>query len=132
TAISKMMIFLNAVQEAPAVRTDTMGKFTQLLAPFAPHIAEELWSRLGGKPSVLDAPWPAFDPARLVSDSVRIVFQINGKHRGDQLVPVGLDQDAAVALARAHPKVAPYFDGKLISRVIYVPGKILNVVLSDR
>ncbi len=130
TAISSMMIFSNALQKAPQVSRAAVLTFLQLLAPFAPHLAEELWARLGGGGSIQRAPWPAYDPARLVTTDVKLVFQVNGKHRGDQLVPVGLPQEAAVALAQANPKVAPHLIGKSVVRVIYVPGKILNLVVA--
>ena len=91
---------------------------------------QELWEKLGHPPSVSDAPWPAFDPAKLAVTEVKLVFQVNGKHRGDQLVPVGTTQDAALAFAKAHPKVAPFLEGKAVTRIIYVPGKILNIVVS--
>ncbi len=128
TAISQMMTFINELQKAPEIRRGTLLSFLQLLAPFAPHIAEELWSRLGESGSIQLAPWPAFDPAKLATTEMKLVFQVNGKHRGDQLVPTGLPQDEALELARHHPKVAPYLDGKIIKRVVYVPGKIINVV----
>ncbi|HYP15745.1 MAG TPA: leucine--tRNA ligase [Opitutus sp.] len=131
TAISQMMIFANALQKAPQVNRGTVLAFVQVLAPFAPHFAEELWARLGEKPSVQHAPWPAFDPAKLVTSEVKLVFQVNGKHRGDALVPVGLAQDQAVALAQAHERVAPFVTGKPIKRAIYVPGKILNLVVEN-
>jgi len=130
TAISSMMIFANALQKAPQVSRANVLAFLQLLAPFAPHLAEELWARLGGAPSIQRAPWPRFDPARLTETEVKLVFQVNGKHRGDQLVPVGLPQEAALELARSHFKVVSHLDGKKIVRVIYVPGKILNLVVS--
>jgi leucyl-tRNA synthetase len=130
TAISSMMIFANALQKAPQVRRATMLAFLQLLAPFAPHLAEELWARLGEAPSVQRAPWPQFDPSKLTVTEVKLVFQVNGKHRGDQLVPVGLAQDAALALAQASSKIAPYLQGKQIARIIYVPDKILNLVVT--
>jgi leucyl-tRNA synthetase len=130
TAISQMMIFSNALQKEPAVSVQTARTFLQLLAPFAPHIAEELWARLGGTGSVMAAPWPTYDPAKLATTEVKLVFQVNGKHRGDQLVPVGITQDGAVQLAREHPKVAPHLEGKTIKRVIFVPGKILNLVVA--
>jgi leucyl-tRNA synthetase len=132
TAISSMMIFANALQKAPQVSRTTVLAFLQLLAPFAPHLAEELWARLGGgnvKSSIQATPWPRFDPARLTVTEVKLVFQVNGKHRGDQLVATGLPQDAAVALAQANLRVAPFLEGKTIARVIYVPGKILNLVV---
>jgi leucyl-tRNA synthetase len=129
TAISQMMIFANALQKAPTVSRSTARSFLQVLAPFAPHITEELWARLGGTGSILHAPWPKFDPAKLVADTVKLVFQVNGKHRGDQLVPVGFPETDAVKLAQAHAQVAPHLDGKLLKRVIYVPGRILNLVV---
>ncbi|MEO6004153.1 MAG: leucine--tRNA ligase [Opitutus sp.] len=129
TAISQMMIFVNALQKAPAVRLSTVTQFLQLLAPFAPHLAEELWMRLGGSPSVQDAAWPTYDPSKLVASEVKLVFQVNGKHRGDALVPVGLSEADAVARASAHERVSPFISGKVLKRVIYVPGKILNLVV---
>ena len=129
TAISQMMIFGNALQKATTVSRQTALHFIQLLAPFAPHIAEELWARLGGVGLVMHAPWPVFDPARLATAEVKLVFQVNGKHRGDQLVPTGTTQDTALELARANPRVAPHLAGKTVKRVIFVPGKILNIVV---
>ncbi len=131
TAISQMMIFTNALQKAPQVSRATVLAFLQVLAPFAPHLAEELWSRLGEPPSIQNQPWPKFDPARLVADRTKLVFQVNGKHRGDALAPLGLSQDEALAFAQQHEKVAPFLSGKTIKRIIYVPGKILNVVVEN-
>ena len=128
TAISQMMIFANALQKAPAIRRRTMLNLIQLLAPFAPHLAEELWERLGERSSVQDARWPSFDAATLTATEVKLVFQVNGKHRGDQLVRVGLLQEEALAIAEANPRVTPHLVGKTIRRVIFVPGKILNLV----
>ena len=123
-----MMIFGNAPQKSAAVNPASVCAFLQLLAPFAPHIAEELWSRLGQTEAILTHPWPVFEAHRLTATEVKIVFQVNGKHRGDQLVSIGLSQDAAVALAQANPRVSPHLEGKAIKRVIFVPGKILNIV----
>ena len=130
TAISQMMIFGNALHKETTVSRATALAFVQVLAPFAPHIAEELWQRLGAPGRAAAAPWPAYDPAKLTAAEVRLVFQVNGKHRADQLVPVGLAQEAAVAAARAHPKVAPFLEGKNLVKVVYVPGRILNLVVS--
>lgn len=128
TAISQMMIFSNVLQKAPAVRRSTMKSFLQLLAPFAPHLAEELWERLGGIAPIQREPWPIFDPAVLISTEQKLVFQVNGRHRGDQLVPAGLAQEDAVKIASAHPKVKPHLEGRNLIRVIYVRGKIINLV----
>jgi leucyl-tRNA synthetase len=129
TAISQMMVCLNALQEAPALKPATVRSFVQLLAPFAPHLGEELWARLGGSGSVGAAAWPVFDPAKCVSHEQRIVVQVNGKHRGEVRTAVGAGQDEAVALAREQPKVAAFLEGKALKRVIFVPGKILNLVV---
>ena len=129
TAISQMMIFSNALQKAPAVSRETALAFLRVLAPFAPHLAEELWARLGESPSIQFAAWPAYDEAKLANEQVKLVFQVNGKHRGDQLVPIGLAQEDALAIAKANPRVAPYLEGKTIKRIVYVPNKILNIVV---
>jgi leucyl-tRNA synthetase len=128
TAISQMMIFLNAWQKAPRISLAAARAFLQLLAPFAPHVAEELWSRLGGSGSIQEAPWPQFDPAIIEARETKLVFQVNGRHRGDQLVPVGLSEEEALKAAKAHPKVAPFLENTVLKRVIYVPGKIINLV----
>jgi leucyl-tRNA synthetase len=129
TAISQMMIFVNSLQKAPAIRRSTASRFLQILAPFAPHVAEELWARLGGQGSVQSAPWPSYDAAKLIAAEVKLVFQVNGKHRGDQAVPVSISQDQALEFAHANPRVRPYLDGKTIRRVVFVPNKILNIVV---
>jgi leucyl-tRNA synthetase len=129
TAISQMMIFENALHKEPRVSRATVLAFIQVLAPFAPHFAEEVWSRLGAPGLAAATPWPAFDPARIAVTEVRLVFQVNGKHRGDQLVPVGATQEEAVALARSHAKVAPFLGDRTIAKIIYVPGRILNLVV---
>jgi leucyl-tRNA synthetase len=130
TAISQMMIFENALHKESTVSRATVLSFIQILAPFAPHFAEEVWSRLGASGLASAAPWPTFDPAKMSAAEVRLVFQVNGKHRGDQLVPVGLTQEKAVELALAQEKVAPFLAGKSIVKVVYVPGRILNLVVS--
>jgi leucyl-tRNA synthetase len=131
TAISQMMIFENALHKEPAVSRASALAFIQLLAPFAPHFCEEVWSRLGAPGRAADAAWPAFDPAVISPAEVRLVFQVNGKHRGDQLVPVGMSAEEAVALAKDHPKVSAFLAGRTISKVVYVPGRILNLVVAQ-
>ena len=131
TAISQMMVFANALQKAPAVRTSTVRALLQVLAPFAPHMAEELWARLGGASPIHSAGWPRFDPEQVRAQSAKLVFQVNGKHRGDALVALGLSEADAIAAARGNSRVAPYLDGKTIKKVIYVPNRILNLVLES-
>ncbi|MEZ5414990.1 MAG: leucine--tRNA ligase [Opitutaceae bacterium] len=129
TAVSQMMICANAFQKADTLSKASMLKFLQILAPFAPHFSEELWSRLGQKASIQSAPWPQFDAKWLQSDECKLVFQVNGKHRGDQLVPKSISEQEAVDEALKNPKVAAQVEGKTIRRVIFVPGKILNLVV---
>jgi leucyl-tRNA synthetase len=129
TAISQMMIFINAVQKAERVSLSTLRQFLQVLAPFAPHIAEELWSRLGGTGSIQQAAWPAYDPAKLVANDQKIIVQVNGKKRAELVVPVGITQESALQLAQTHSDSSPYLAEKTIKRVVFVPGKILNIVV---
>ncbi len=129
TAISQMMIFTNALQKAATVNRSSLRAFIQLLAPFAPHIAEELWARLGGAGSVVDAPWPKYDPAKLVATEQKVIIQVNGKKRGELILPVGATQETAVAAARENAEAASFLPGKEIKKIIYVPGRILNLVV---
>jgi leucyl-tRNA synthetase len=130
TAISQMMILENAMHKEARVGRATALAFLQLLAPFAPHIAEELWSRLGAPGQAADAAWPAFDAAKVSAAEVRLVFQVNGKHRGDRLVPAGLSREEALLLAQRDPRVSAFLANKTIGKVVYVPGRILNLVVS--
>ncbi len=129
TAISQMMICLNAVQKQPQVNRQTMLTFILLLSPFAPHIAEELWARLDGNGSIQSALWPSYDPVKIENSVIKLVLQVNGKHRGDCLVPTNITQDAALQLAKENERIASYLTGKTIKRVIFVPKKILNIVI---
>jgi len=133
TAISAMMIFVNAWQKAERIARRDALAFLQLLAPFAPHLAEELWSRLGGlalAPSAARAPWPDFDPAKLVATEQKVVVQVNGKKRAELLLPVNAGETEAMAAAKAHPELDPHLAGKAVKRIIYIPGKILNIVVA--
>ncbi len=130
TAISQMMIFANALQKASSVNIATVRVFLQLLAPFAPHIAQELWVRLGNEGDILDAAWPKYDPAKLVATEQKIVIQVNGKKRGEVMLPVGATQDAALAAAKQNTDAAPHLADKEIKKIIYVPGRILNLVVA--
>jgi len=129
TAISQMMILLNALQKEPAVPRAALLDFLRLLAPFAPHVAEELWSRLGQSGGVMNAGWPSYDLAKLVATTMTIVFQVNGKHRGDAQVPVTITEQELVKLAYEHPKVSPHLAGKPLKRSILVKGKLINLLV---
>ena len=129
TVLSQLMIFLNHLNKQEAVRTGTALAFMKMLAPLAPHLAEEGHRKLSGAGSVVFAGWPAYDPEQLRSDRVKIGLLVNGKARGEAMVPAEAGQDEVLALAREHEKVGPYLQGKDIVKVIHVPGKILNVVV---
>ncbi|MFP4494266.1 MAG: leucine--tRNA ligase, partial [Puniceicoccaceae bacterium] len=128
TAISQMMIFSNHLAKADSIRPETAGAFLQLLAPFAPHMAEEIWARLGNAPGIAAAPWPEADPAQLASDSVKYVVQVNGKVRGELTVAEGTGKEQVLAEARALERVASFLEGKTLRKEIHVPGKIVNFV----
>ena len=130
TSVSQMMILVNQLQKASEINRSTITSFLKVLAPFAPHITEELWSRLGQSGSITTAPWPSFDQKFLTKNESKLVFQINGKHRGDKMLPIDISQETAIEEAKAHPKVVPHLKGKAIKRVIYVPGRILNLVVA--
>lgn len=129
TAISQMMICINHLQKVDTFSLPTAKAFLQILAPFAPHLAEELWERIGETPSILNAPWPAVDETQLQKAEAKIIFQVNGKYRGDSMVPKDATEDEVVKLAEAHERVAPFLRDTEIRKVIYVPGKILNLVV---
>lgn len=129
TAISQMMIFSNHLHKVESFSETTARKFIQVLAPFAPHMAEEIWKRLGGESSIIEAAWPEVDAAQLEKQEFKIVFQVNGKVRGDAMVSKSATEDEIITLAREHPRVAPFLESTEIRKTIYVPGKILNLVV---
>ena len=135
TAISELMKLSNslsgAVLEASRpVQVEAMGALIRLLAPFAPHLAEEFWFRLGGQGSVHLQAWPQHDPDALVQDTVDLVIQIKGKVRGTIQVPAECDKDTLEALALASDVAQRWLEGKPPRRVIVVPGKLVNLVPS--
>lgn len=132
TALSQMMIFMNHVGKVTALAPDSARDFIRLLAPLAPHLAEEAWRKLGGTGSVAHAGWPTFDPALLQSDEVALGLLVNGKPRGEISVGKTASEAEVLELARQQPKFAAYLENADIVKVIYVPGKILNVVVRPR
>ena len=128
TAISQLMILVNHLQTCETVSQSTAKCFVKLLAPLAPHICEELWERLGETPSVCYAPWPEVDASKLERSDVKIVFQVNGKFRGQASVSKTATEDEVLALAKEEPRVVAQIEGKTIRKVIFVPGKIINLV----
>jgi len=128
TAISQMMVFVNEAYKADALPYAYIEGFVQLLAPIAPHIAEELWEILGNEGGISYVPWPTFDEAALVESEVEIVCQINGKIRAKLMVPVDSSKEALEELALANEQVKEQIAGKTVRKVIAVPNKLVNIV----
>ncbi|MDP1707253.1 MAG: class I tRNA ligase family protein, partial [bacterium] len=129
TAVSQMMIFLNAIEKEGAIGREQWRAYVRLLAPFAPHATEELWECSGESSSIHLAPWPVFDDTLLMQDTTEVTIQVNGKKRGSLTLAVGTNEEDAIMAARAIPSVASAIAGKELKRVIYVPRKILNFVV---
>jgi len=129
TAISALMILLNGVEdEASGIPRSAFEVLIKLLSPFAPHITEELWQRLGNETTIFDAPWPAYDETKTIETSITLILQVNGKLRDKLEVPRGLSKDDLERFARASPNVMKHIDGRQIRKVIVVPDKLVNVV----
>lgn len=130
TAIAQLMIFVNAANKADKLYIDYAKGFIQLLAPFAPHLAEELWQTLTASgQSISYVPWPSHDEAFLVEDEVEIVVQVKGKVRAKLMVPKDLSKEELQATVLAHEKVQAEIADKEILKVIAVPNKLVNIVV---
>ena len=128
TAIAAMMSLLNEIYDAGKIAKDDLMILVRLLCPFAPHLAEELWEMLGGEGFCSLAPWPEYDEAKTVDESVTVAVQISGKVRATISLPMNCPQVEAIATAKADPKIAAMLEGKTIVKEIYVPNKIVNIV----
>jgi len=130
TALSQLMVLVNAMykQSTPLYKGHVEG-LVKMLSPFAPYLSEELWHQLGHESTVTLEPWPKFDPAKLISDEVTIIFQVNGKVRGTAVVAKDLEKGEILALAKADENVQKFLEGKTIVKEIIVPNKIVNFVV---
>ncbi|HOD48542.1 MAG TPA: leucine--tRNA ligase [Candidatus Hydrogenedentes bacterium] len=129
TAISRMMEFVNEATKAARIDREDAETFVLVLAPFAPHMAEELWERLGHTTTLAYEPWPKYDESLLTEDTVDIAVQVLGKLRGIVKVPVDASKDQILAAAKSEPNVQRHLEGKNIVKEIYVPGKLVNLVV---
>lgn len=127
TAIAKMMEFINAFSPLANYPRSALKMLTQVLYPFAPHIAEEAWEHLGEKDSLTYAPFPTYDPQILVDETILYVVQVNGKVRGKWMLPKDRPEEELLAFIKTQPNIAKYLTGE-ISKVVYVPNKLLSVV----
>jgi leucyl-tRNA synthetase len=128
TAIARMMEFLNAFIPLAAYPKSCLKMVVQMLYPFAPHIAEELWQELGEKHSITYAPIPIADPQYLIDDTTTYIIQVNGKVRGRFELPKDRAEKELLVLVRAQPEIEKHITGD-IAKTIFVPNKLLNIVL---
>ncbi|GIN60057.1 leucine--tRNA ligase [Robertmurraya siralis] len=128
TAISQLMVFINEAYKVEVLPIRYVEGFVKMLAPIAPHIAEELWEKLGHDGTITYEAWPAYDEAKLVDDEVEIVVQINGKVKAKLMVPADANREVLEEIAMGDVKVKEQIDGKTVRKVIAVPGKLVNIV----
>ena len=134
TAISQMMIFVNAFTNVETIPLSAMRTFLILLNPFAPHISSELWERLAefgdARGDVSQQSWPGYDERLLIEDEVEIVIQINGKLRDRVKMSIVATEEELKAVALSNPKVQDRIAGKAVRKVIVVPKKLVNIVVT--
>lgn len=128
TGISQLMVFINESYKAEFVPKEFAEGFVKLISPVTPHIAEELWSKLGHSGSISYEPWPTYDEIRLVEDEVEIVIQVMGKVRAKIMVPKDASKDELEKMALKNEKIQEWIQGKTVRKVIVVPGKLVNIV----
>ncbi|NSL51344.1 leucine--tRNA ligase [Calidifontibacillus erzurumensis] len=127
-AISQMMVFINEAYKAQSLPMEYMEGFVKLLSPVAPHIAEELWEKLGHTGTISYESWPTYDETKLVEDEIEIVVQLNGKVRTKLLIPKDASKEAMEEIAMKDEKIVADLEGKTVRKVIAVPGKLVNIV----
>ncbi len=130
TAISTLMIFTNALYKEKTVSKKSLETLTILLSPFAPHISEELWERLGYKESIINTKWPEYIEELAKDDNIEMVIQVNGKVRDKIIVPHNISKEEALNKAKNTEKIKKHCNNRDILKEIYVPGKIINIVIS--
>jgi leucyl-tRNA synthetase len=130
TAIAAMMEFTNHLTKLEARPRPVLETFVLLLAPFAPHLAEELWASLGHADTLAYASWPRFDEALTKADEIEVPVQINGKLRGKIRVPADADEATMILLAQTDEKIRALLEGKKINKMIARPGKLVNFVVA--
>lgn len=129
TAISQMMVFVNEMTNMEIRPRSVMEAFIKLLAPYAPHMTEELWNRLGNTDTVAYAAWPVADEKYLVDDTITVVVQVNGKVRDQLDVPADVTEDQIRQMIDGREKLEAYLAGKTIVKLIYVPGRLVSLVV---
>ncbi|RIV24279.1 leucine--tRNA ligase [Alicyclobacillaceae bacterium I2511] len=132
TAVSSFMEYLNALQDVTAgIDEATLTTLAITISPFAPHMGEELWAQLGHETSVFTATWPTYEERWLADEEMEIAIQVNGRIRARLTVAADISEDSAVAAAQAHAELAPWLNGKTLVKSVYVPGRLINLVVKD-
>ncbi|WP_419014509.1 leucine--tRNA ligase [Hominenteromicrobium sp.] len=130
TAIASLMALMNVIAEKGSINKAELSVFTMLLNPFAPHVTEEVWSEMKlGEGMVTEQIWPKYDESKCKDDVIEIVVQVNGKVRTRLYVAADIQKDDAIALAKAEDRIAAEINGKNVVKEIYVPGKLVNIVV---
>ena len=132
TAIAAMMTCLNEINDVGTLTKDELSVFIRLLCPFAPHLCEEMWEQLGGEGLCSTAQWPDYDESKCVDDEIEIAVQVNGRVRDRFTVPADIDVAGAIAGAKALDKVKEFTDGMVFVKELYVPGKLVNLVVKPQ
>ena len=132
TAIAAMMTCLNEINDVGTLTKDELSVFIRLLCPFAPHLCEEMWEQLGGEGLCSTAKWPDYDESKCVDDEIEIAVQVNGRVRDRFTVPADIDVAGAIAGAKALDKVKEFTDGMVFVKELYVPGKLVNLVVKPQ
>ena len=132
TAIAAMMTCLNEINEVGSLTKDELSVFLRLLCPFAPHLCEEMWEQLGGEGLCSTAQWPDYDESKCVDDEIEIAVQVNGRVRDRFTVPADIEAADAIARAKELDKVREFTDGMAFIKELYVPGKLVNLVVKPQ
>jgi len=128
-AIAELIKLNNEMTKLDGIPRELAENFVLMLAPFAPHIAEEIWSHLGHHRSLSNRPWPTFDPAKLVETNMELPVQVNGKLRGKVTVPADASEEQILDAATKAEGVGPWIEGKAFKKRLYVPRKLVNFVV---
>lgn len=129
TAIASLMSLINSINECGKLTTDELKIFIKLLCPFAPHLCEEIWSGLGENTLLSLSGWPEYDESKTVDSTVEIAIQICGKFKGTVVLPASANKDEVIAAVKSNARVSELIEGKTIIKEIYVPGKLVNIVV---
>ncbi|MDD4264731.1 MAG: class I tRNA ligase family protein, partial [Firmicutes bacterium] len=129
TGIAQMMVFINEAYKTPELPKEYIEGFVKLLAPICPHLAEELWEKLGHEGTIAYVSWPSYDQSKIVEDKIEIVIQINGKIKDKMMVSSDADRDKIKEMALNNGVIKELTEGKTLRKVIVVPGKLVNIVM---